>query len=200
MPFSLFNRNPLAGLSERELSNRFSQYVAEKDDSKALEIAEELIRRNSSNGYHCKALLLENKDNSQAIALLRQAIELAEDEMITILYMRALARMLMEDKQLDASLAVYDQLFERAEREHSYFQIIDDFDCFLYLLTVRNKKTELMENGGDYEAKWRLLFMTLINRYFAYTHEADADAEVRPHLEALYEEISNNVGPDESKY
>lgn len=200
MSFSLFKRNPLAGLSERELSNRYCQYVAEKDDVKALEIAEELIRRNSSNGYHCKALLLENTDTAQAIALLRQAIELAEDEMTAILYMRALARMLMEDKQFDASLSVYDQLFDKAEREHGYYQIIDDFDCFLYLLTVRNKKTELMEDGGDCEEKWRLLSMTFIKRYVAYMHDADADAEVRPHLEALFDEITHNVGPDESKY
>lgn len=200
MPFSLFNRNPLAGLSERELSNRFCQYVAEKDESKALEIAEELIRRNSPNGYHCKALLMENKDNPQAITLLKQAIDLTSDEMCEILFMRALARILMEDKQFDASLAVYECLFERAEKRHGYFQIIDDFDCFLYLLTARNKKTELMESGGDYEAEWRPLLMKLLERYCAYIHDADADEEVRPHLEALCDEITHNVGPDESKY
>lgn len=200
MPFSLFNRNPLAGLSEHELSNLFSQYVADKDDTKALEIADELIRRSSSNGYHCKALLLENKDNPQAIALLKQAIDLENEEMCKILYMRALARILMEDKQFDASLDVFDRLFEMAEKQHSYHQVIDDFDCFLYLLTVRNKKSELMKSEESYEAEWRPLFMKLSKRYVAYIHDAEADKEVRPHLEALCDEITHNVGPDESKY
>lgn len=201
MPFSLFNRSPFAGLSDRELSNLFNQYVADKDDSKALEVAEELISRKSPNGYHCKALLLENKDNPQAIALLKQAIKLCgSDEMLKTLYTRILARVLMEDKQFDASLAAYDQLFERAEREHSYYQIIDDFDFFLYLLAARNKKWELMKNGGAFEAEWASLSKKLFNRYVPYIHEADVDEEVRPHLEALCDEIAHNIGPDESKY
>lgn len=201
MPFTLFNRNPLARLSDRELSNRFNQFSADKDDAKALEVAEELIRRKSPNGYHCKALLLENKDNPQAIALIKQAIELCgSDEMLKILYTRMLARLQMEDKQFDAALATYDWLFERAEKEHSYFQIIEDFDFFLYLLTARNKKWELMKAGVDFEAEWIPLSMKLINRYVPYVHEADADEEVRPHLEALCDEITHNIGPDESKY
>ena len=174
MPFTLFNRNPLARLSDRELSNRFNQFSADKDDAKALEVAEELIRRNSPNGYHCKALLLENKDNPQAIALIKHGTQREEDdteqayllcgndEMLKILYTRMLARLQMEDKQFDAALATYDWLFERAEKEHSYFQIIEDFDFFLYLLTARNKKWELMKAGVDFKAEWIPLSMKLI--------------------------------------
>ena len=196
MPFSLFNKNPLARFKEKDLYKMYTDKVSAKDYDGAAEIADEFLRRGSQdyNGYYYKALAVTETDKAAALPLFKKALETCDksDGSLLNLYRQGYALCLLRNRMLEKSVEMYADVYDSAS------QYMDSFAFFLYLMAVRDLRWKLLEAGDERAA--RQLFMDIAHKYVYYTSEAEIDADDCVLIQNMFEEIQSQKNPAESDY
>lgn len=202
MPFSLFNKNPLARFGEKELYKMYMERISEKDYDGAVEIADEFLRRGAQHhdGNYYKAMALSKIDPAKALPYFEKAIETHDesDGALFNLNRKNYAFCLLQNHLFDKAVDEYAKVYNYAS-QHSYLrELMDGFDFFLYLMAVRNLRWKFLKAGNKQAADE--LRVDINNKFFTFTYEGHPDEEELTHMWNMLGEITGDKDPAESDY